>query len=97
MDLRDVGSDGFLEKTRIVDLAAIADPDLVSLPALHAGDVLLGNPFGVACESIEAIHVINGASLLLGCDNNFPNTGRNATRADDNELIVVRLPGIKSR
>jgi hypothetical protein len=96
-DLRDVGSDGFLEKTRIIDLAAIADPDLVSLPPIHAGDVLLGNPFGVACESIEAIHVISGARLLLGCDNNFPNTGRNAGFADDNELIVVRVPGLKSR
>ena len=97
IDLRSVGSDGFLEKTRVVDLAAIADPDLVSLPPIHLGDVLLGNPYGVACESIEAIHVISGARLLLGCDNNFPNTGRNASRADDNELIVVRVPGLKSR
>jgi len=97
IDLRNVGSDGFLEKTRIVDLAAIADPDLVSLPSIHAGDVLLGNPYGVACESIEAIHVIDGARLLLGCDNNFPNTGRNASRADDSEMIVVCVPGLKSR
>jgi hypothetical protein len=51
----------------------------------------------VACESIEAIHPIDGARLLLGCDNNFPNTGRNPTFADDNEFIVVRLPGLKSR
>jgi glycerophosphoryl diester phosphodiesterase len=97
IDLRNVGSDGFLEKTRIVDLAAIADPDLVSLPPIHPSDVLLGNPYGVACESIEAIHVLDGASFLLGCDNNFPNTGRNASQADDNELIVVRVPGLKSR
>jgi hypothetical protein len=96
IDLRDVGSDGFLEKTRIIDLAAIPDPDLVSLPPIHAGDVELGNPFGVACESIEAIHVIDAERLLLACDNNFPNTGRNPDRADDDELIVVRVPGLKS-
>jgi hypothetical protein len=96
IDLRHVGTDGFLDKTRIIDLTAIADPDLVSLPPVHAGDVLLGNPFGVACESIEAIHVIDAERLLLGCDNNFPNTGRNPNRADDNELIVVRVPGLKS-
>ena len=36
IDLRNVGSDGFLEKTRIVDLTAIADPDLVSLPPIHS-------------------------------------------------------------
>jgi glycerophosphoryl diester phosphodiesterase len=96
IDLRDVGSDGFLDKTRIIDLTAIADPDLVSLPPIHAGDVQLGNPFGVACESIEVVHVIDGERLLLGCDNNFPNTGRNPVLADDNELIIVRVPGLKS-
>jgi hypothetical protein len=35
-------------------------------------------------------------NFLLGCDNNFPNTGRNPARADDNELIIVRVPGLKS-
>lgn len=96
IDLRRVGSDGFLEKTSIIDLTAIADPGLVSLPPIHAGDVQLGNPFGVACESIEAIHVIDAERLLLGCDNNFPNTGRNPVLADDNELITVRVRGLKS-
>jgi len=96
IDLRDVGSNGFLDKTRAIDLSAIADPDLVSLPPIHTGDVQLGNPFGVACESIEAIHAIDAGRLLLGCDNNFPNTGRNPILADDNELIVVRVPGLKS-
>jgi hypothetical protein len=96
IDLRDVGTDDFLEKTRLIDLTAIADPDLVSLPPTHSGDVQLGNPFGVACESIEAVHVIDATRLLLGCDNNFPNTGRHPILADDNELIVVRVPGLKS-
>ena len=96
IDLRQVAADGFLDKTRIIDLTAISDPDLVSLPAIHDGDVQLGDPFGVACESIEAIHVIDAERLLLACDNNFPNTGRNPDRADDDELIVVRVPGLKS-
>jgi glycerophosphoryl diester phosphodiesterase len=97
IDLRDFGADGFVEKERIIDLTAIADPGLVSLPPIHAGDVLLGNPFGVACESIEAVHVIDANRLLLGCDNNFPNTGRHPVLADDSELIIVRVPGLKSR
>ncbi|WP_328522969.1 esterase-like activity of phytase family protein [Kribbella sp. NBC_00359] len=96
IDLRDVGADGFLEKHRAVDLTAIADPNLISLPPIHAGDVRLGDPFGVVCESIEAIHVIDGQRLLLGCDNNFPNTGRNPSLADDNEFIVVNVPGLQS-
>jgi len=81
-------------KTQVVDLAAIPDPDLVSLPALHTGDVGLGDPFRVTCESIEAVHVISHARLLLGCDNNFPNTGRNPNLADDSEFIVVKVPGL---
>lgn len=94
VDLRRTGPDGGLRKTELLDLAAIPDPDGVSLPALHADDVGLGNPFRVTCESIEAIHVLSHSRLLLGCDNNFPNSGRNPNRADDNELIVVKVPGI---
>jgi glycerophosphoryl diester phosphodiesterase len=78
-------------KRTVVDLAAIPDPDLVSLPPIHPGDVGLGNPFQVTCESIEALHVQSGTRLLLGCDNNFPNSGRNPGLADDNELIVVAV------
>ncbi len=86
---------GATTKTLVVELAAIPDPDLVSLPPIHNGDVGLGDPFQVTCESIEALHVISGAKLLLGCDNNFPNTGRNPALADDSEFIVVKAPGIE--
>jgi hypothetical protein len=67
----------------------------VSLPEIHAGDVGLGNPFRVTCESVEAIHPITGTDLLVGCDNNLPNTGRNPTIADDTELIVVKVPDLR--
>jgi hypothetical protein len=84
-------------KAEIVDLAAIPDPDLVSLPPLHPGDVGLGDPFRVTCESVEALHVTSRASLVVVCDNNLPNTGRNSARADDTELIVVAVPGLRAR
>jgi glycerophosphoryl diester phosphodiesterase len=96
IDLRDVEEAGFLDKQLAVDLTAIPDPNLVSLPPIHAGDLGLGDPFRVVCESIEAIHVIDAERVLLGCDNNFPNKGRNPGLADDTELIVVRYPGLKS-
>jgi glycerophosphoryl diester phosphodiesterase len=83
-----------VRKTEVVDLAAIPDPDLVSLPPIHPGDVGLGDPFQVTCESIEALYVMSHAELLLGCDNNFPNAGRNPARPDDNEFIVVKAPGL---
>jgi hypothetical protein len=96
VDLREVPAGGELDKSLTVNLASIADPDRISLPALHPGDVGLGDPFRVMCESVEAIHVIDGEQLLVGCDNNLPNTGRNPTRADDSEFIIVRVPGLKS-
>ena len=49
-------------KSQVVDLAAIPDPDLISLPRIHTGDVGLGDPFRVTCESVEAIHPIAGPS-----------------------------------
>ena len=45
-------------KTLVVDLAAIPDPDGVSLPAIHPGDVGLGDPFRVMCESVEALRIV---------------------------------------
>ncbi len=94
VDLHDVDA-GFLAKTPVIDLTAVPDPDLISLPPIRAGDVGLGNPYRVTCESIEAVHQIAGNRLLLGCDNNFPNPGRNPGRADDNEFIVVKVPGLR--
>ena len=94
VDLSDVDSAGYVSKQQVVDLTNIADPAGVSLPAIHAGDVRIGDPFAVVCESVEALRVLSHSRLLVGCDNNLPNTGRNPTRADDNEFIVVKVPGI---
>ena len=96
VDVRRTDASGFLRKTMVVDLTSIPDPDLVSLPEIHPGDLGLGDPFWVMCESVEAIDVIAGQRLLIGCDNNFPNTGRNPDFADDNEFIIVKVPGLRS-
>jgi hypothetical protein len=97
VDRRVVDTGGALVKSLAVDLAAIPDPDLVSLPEIHAGDVGLGDPFRVTCESVEAIHPISETELLIGCDNNLPNTGRNPAIADDTELIVVEVPDLSDQ
>ena len=88
---------GNLVKHQVLDLAAIPDPDLVSLPPIHVGDVGLGNPFRVICESVEAIRVIDRDQVLVGCDNNFPNMGRNPSLADDNEFMVIEVPELSDR
>ena len=97
VDLRQVGADGSLAKREVLDLAAIPDPDGVSLPPIHPGDVGLGNPFRVVCESSEAIRVVGKDRVLVGCDNNFPNRGRNPVRADDSEFILVEVPALRDR
>jgi hypothetical protein len=94
VDRRHVDHDGNLRKTAVVDLTAISDPHRISLPAIHDGDIGIGKTFSVVCESIEAIYPLPDNQLLLGCDNNLPNTGRNPSIADDNELIVVDVPGL---
>ena len=95
VDLRHTDPAGFLVKTELVDLAAIPDPDLVSLPPLNDKDVGLGDPYRVTCESVEAVHVVSRDVVLVGCDNNLPNTGRNPLLADDSEFILVRVPGLR--
>ena len=95
VDLKKLDADGFVQKTLAVDLAAIPDPNLISLPERYPGDVGLGNPFRVTCESVEAVHVVGRGRLLVGCDNNLPNTGRNPGRADDTELITIDVPSLK--
>ncbi len=97
LDLRRSDGDGFIQKTAVLDMTAIPDPNLVSLPAIHEGDVGLGDPFRVTCESVEAIHPLGRAHVIIGCDNNIPNTGRNPGIADDNEFILVKIPGLSSR
>jgi glycerophosphoryl diester phosphodiesterase len=94
VDLRRVADNGFLDARTVVDLTDIPDPHLISLPAIHAGDIGLGNPYSVVCESVETVHPIQGDRLLVACDNNFPNKGRNPNLADDNEFIVVKVDGL---
>jgi len=96
VDLRQVDANGFLHSRTVVDLTKIPDPNLISLPAIHPGDIGLGNPFSVVCESVETVHPIQGDRLLVGCDNNFPNKGRNPNLADDTEFIVVKVDGLKA-
>jgi glycerophosphoryl diester phosphodiesterase len=91
VDLRQVGANGFLVKQEVADLARIPDPNDVAVP-INPGDIGVGDPFRVTCESVEAIRVVAEDRVLVGCDNNFPNRSRNLVRADDNEFIVVQVP-----
>jgi hypothetical protein len=95
LDLRDVGADGFLVKHEALDLLDIPDPDLISLPA-RPGDFGLGDPFRFPFDTIEDVLPLDAERLLVINDNNYPfSAGRNPSRPDDDEFIVVRTGSLK--
>ena len=83
VDLREVGSDGFLVKGEVADLLNIADPDHLGGPS----DV-----FRFPFTTIESVIPLNRRTLGVLNDNNFPfSSGRTPGRPDDNEFIIIRL------
>ena len=97
VDTRNLGPDEFLVKHEIVDLLSIADPDLISLPA-RPGDIGLGATFSFPFQTIESILPLGHSRVLLLNDNNFPfSAGRNPTLPDDDEAIIVRVPGLDAK
>ena len=67
VDLRRTDPQGFLRKTLVVDLTAIPDPDLVSLPPIHSGDVGLGRPVpgGLRVRGSHSRHIRAAATDRL--------------------------------
>lgn len=97
VDLRRVDSDGYLEKTLVLDLLHIADPAGISLPA-RPGEYGVGYEFSFPLQSVESLEVLGGERLLIANDNNYPGSdGRwiARDRPDDVELIVVHAPALR--
>jgi hypothetical protein len=97
IDLRRVGTDGYLEKRLVLDLLQIRDPDGISLPA-RKGEFGVGDPFSFPLQSVESLEVMGGQRLLIANDNNYPgNDGRwiLRDRPDDTELIIVHVPALR--
>ncbi|HEV7640939.1 MAG TPA: esterase-like activity of phytase family protein [Gaiellaceae bacterium] len=89
IDLHNVGADGYVVKHLAVDLMSIADPAGISLPA-RPGDLGLGTTFSMPFVTIESVLPLDDNRLLVINDNNYPfSTGRNPSRPDDNEFVVV--------
>jgi hypothetical protein len=84
--------DGYVAKTLLLDLLAVADPAGVG------GD---GDFFRLPFYTIESVHVVDEHTLLIASDNNFPfSNGRARSQspdrrgplaADATELILVSL------
>ena len=97
LDLCAPGVDGALARSPLVDLLDIRDPKGISLPA-REGDFGLGDPFKFPFQTIEDVLPLGGDRLLVLNDNNYPfSAGRNAGRPDDNEAIIIDVPGLRDR
>ena len=86
IDISSVDSNGFFEKSEVVDLMNIADPNDLN----GDGDTSFTFPF----VTIEDVLVLDETTLLVANDNNYPfSIGRDlsGTEIDNNEVILVGL------
>lgn len=91
IDLRSITSAGTLEKTELVNLMNIADPDDLN----HDGKTTFTFPY----VTIEDLLILDSETLLVINDNNFPYGGGRELASDNTELLKIRLakpiPGFK--
>jgi len=84
VDLSEIDADGFIEKTEVVDLLNIADPNDLN----GDGETTFDFPF----VTIEDVLVLDEDTILVANDNNYPfSTGRSDTEIDNNEIIQLKL------
>lgn len=93
VDLGAADAEGFVRKIGHVDLMAIQDPEG---RARQRGDRAAGASAGVFTFpffTIENVAMVDADHIIVGNDNNLPfSAGRHLSRADDNELILLRVP-----
>jgi glycerophosphoryl diester phosphodiesterase len=87
---------GVLRKREVVDLLAVRDPALISLPG-RPGDLGLGDPFAFPYQTVESVLPVGGRELAFVNDTNFGSTGRNPALPDYSDFVVVRVPGLRGR
>ncbi|MGF1537059.1 MAG: glycerophosphodiester phosphodiesterase family protein [Elainellaceae cyanobacterium] len=82
VDLSEI-SDGFVEKTEVVDLLNIADPNDLN----GDGETTFDFPF----VTIEDVLVLDEDSILVANDNNYPFSVGRGPDIDNNEIIQIGL------
>lgn len=83
IDLNQVGADGTVQKTELVNLMNIADPNDLN------GDG--STTFTFPYVTIENMHVIDANTLLVVNDNNFPGGGGRTLASDGTEFLKIHL------
>ncbi|GAA1334270.1 esterase-like activity of phytase family protein [Brachybacterium rhamnosum] len=91
VDLRRTDADGTLEKTLVIDLLAIPNPDGIGLVA-DPGAYGVGETFSFPMQSVETVVLLEDGRLLIANDNNYPsNDARCPGTPDDTEMILIDL------
>ncbi|MGN6829002.1 esterase-like activity of phytase family protein [Paucibacter sp. M5-1] len=84
-------ADGFVRKIGYVDLLDIQDPK--GLARVGGKDGRFSFPF----VTIEDVDVVDAEHIVVANDNNLPySSGRRLGRNDDNEFILLHVPGLLS-
>lgn len=91
IDTRNVASGGAVQKTELVDLMRLDDPDDLN----RDGQRLFTFPY----VTIESVLPLDSRTLLVTNDNNFPGGGGRELAADVTEFLKIRLakpiPGVR--
>ena len=83
VDLSDADRDGYVDKTLLVDLMDVRNPDRLGG---------FGETFTFPYFTIEDVEIIDARTIAVMNDNNFPATsGRGPDVPDANEYLEIRL------
>ena len=83
IDISQVDKDGFVEKTEVVDLLNIEDPNDLN----GDGETTYEMPF----VTIEDVVVIDEDTILVANDNNYPFSMGREGDIDNNEIVLIDL------
>ncbi|MDJ0535574.1 MAG: esterase-like activity of phytase family protein [Xenococcaceae cyanobacterium MO_207.B15] len=83
IDISNVDKNGFVEKTEVVDLLNIADPNDLN----GDGSTTFDFPF----VTIEDVVIVDENTILVANDNNYPFSMGREGDIDNNEVILIEL------
>ena len=87
IDLNEVDAAGVLKKRLLVDLLDINDPNDIGGPLVE----IPRSKFNFPLQSVESVTPVDGFTLLVGLDNNYPGgNGRVPGTPDGTEIITLR-------
>jgi hypothetical protein len=93
IDLGAPDAEGFVKKLAHIDLMAIRDPEGIARQRGDLGEGIPRDRFNFPFFTIENVAMVDADHIIVGNDNNLPfSAGRFLTRADDNELMLLRVP-----